>query len=324
MITALSTRGTSAGARKKAPPPYRLVGLEAKASRSTVWVSGVPFGPGTVTLVAGPCSVETPEQTLQAAMMAQAGGAALLRGGAFKPRSSPYSFQGLGEPGLKILAEVGAVTGLPIVTEVLDPGDVDLISSYADMLQIGTRNAQNVALLRAVGRAGLPVLLKRGMGCTVEEWLLAAEFIAHHGNEHIVLCERGIRTFESATRCTLDISAVPLAQSLSHLPVVVDPSHSCGKRELVLPLTRAAIAAGADGVLVDVHPDPDSALCDGRQALTGDDLTELASSVSRLAAATGRVVTHPRPREEHWAAGSGSAACLPGIYVCPRACPRAP
>ncbi len=303
MIAALSTRGTSTGGPKEAPPPYRLVSMEGKASRSTVWVSGVPFGPGAVTLVAGPCSVETPEQTLQAAMMAQAGGATLLRGGAFKPRSSPYSFHGLGEQGLKILAEVRAVTGLPIVTEVLDASDLDLVSSYADMLQVGTRNAQNVALLRAVGRAGLPVLLKRGMGCTVEEWLLAAEFIAHHGNERIVLCERGIRTFESATRCTLDISAVPLAQSLSRLPVVVDPSHSCGKRELVLPLTRAAIAAGADGVMVDVHPDPESALCDGRQALTGDDLTELATSVSRLAAATGRVVTRPRPREEHRVAG---------------------
>jgi len=303
MITALGTRGASVGGLKKVPPPYRLVSREAKANRSTVWVSGVPFGPGTVTLVAGPCSVETPEQALRAAIMAQASGAALLRGGAFKPRSSPYAFQGLGEPGLKILAEVRAVTGLPVVTEVLDTSDLDLVSSYADMLQIGTRNAQNVALLRAVGGAGLPVLLKRGMGCTVEEWLLAAEFIARHGNDDIVLCERGIRTFEPATRSTLDISAVPLVQSLSHLPVVVDPSHSCGKRELVLPLTRAAIAAGADGVIVDVHPDPDSALCDGRQALTGDDLAELASSVSRLAAATGRTVTRAQPGRERRVAG---------------------
>jgi 3-deoxy-7-phosphoheptulonate synthase len=247
-----------------------------------------------VTLIAGPCAVETPEQALEAALMAKACGATLLRGGAFKPRTSPYSFQGLGEDGLKILAEVSAETGLPVVTEILDVSDLDLLCDYADMLQIGTRNAQNYALLRAVGRADRPVLLKRGMGSTIDEWLLAAEFIAQNGNSDIVLCERGIRTFEPSTRSTLDISAVPIAQNNSHLPVIVDPSHAGGRRDLVLPLTRAAIAAGADGIIVELHPDPEGALCDGRQALVAEDLAELAGSVERLAAATGRAMTAPR------------------------------
>jgi 3-deoxy-7-phosphoheptulonate synthase len=184
----------------------------------------------------------------------QGRGASLLRGGAYKPRSSPYAFQGLGEAGLKILADVRAETGLPIVTEVVDPGDVDLVASYADMLQVGTRNMQNFPLLQAVGGVGKPVMLKRGMNATIEEWLMAAEYIAQRGNLDIVLCERGIRTFETATRNTLDISAVPVAQRLSHLPVIVDPSHSGGRRDLVLPLSRAAIAVGADGIIVDVHP----------------------------------------------------------------------
>jgi 3-deoxy-7-phosphoheptulonate synthase len=226
--------------------------------------------------------------------MARAAGASLLRGGAFKPRTSPYAFQGLGEDGLKILAEARAETGLPVVTEILDIADLDLVASYADMLQIGTRNAQNYSLLRAVGRSGCPVLLKRGMGSKVEEWLLAAEYIAEQGNLGIVLCERGIRTFETATRSTLDIAAVPLAQGQSCLPVIVDPSHSGGRRELVLPLTRAAIAAGADGVMIDVHPDPYSSLCDGQQALVAEDLAELAEAAERLALATGRAVTRSR------------------------------
>ena len=295
MITALGSRETRGNAQvadiRSVPAACQLVGKSTKAERSTVWVSGVPVGPGTVTVIAGPCAVESPEQTVRAARMAQACGASLLRGGAFKPRTSPYSFQGLGEDGLKILAEAGTETGLPIVTEILDASDLDLVASYADMLQIGTRNAQNYTLLRAVGRSGRPVLLKRGMGSKVEEWLLAAEYIAQQGNSDIVLCERGIRTFETATRCTLDIAAVPLAQTQSRLPVIVDPSHSCGRRELVIPLTRAAISVGADGVMVDVHPDPYDALCDGRQALVTEDLVELADSVERLAAATGRAVT---------------------------------
>ncbi|WP_433358664.1 3-deoxy-7-phosphoheptulonate synthase [Streptosporangium sp. CA-115845] len=256
--------------------PYRLVSRDHHLRRSTVSVAGVPIGPGTVTLIAGPCAVETPDQTLQAARMAAAAGATLLRGGAYKPRTSPYAFQGLGEAGLRILADVREQTGLPVVTEVVDASDVALVASYADMLQVGTRNAQNFALLQAVGAAGKPVMLKRGMNATIEEWLMAAEYIAQRGNLDVVLCERGIRTFETATRNTLDVSAVPLAQRLSHLPVIVDPSHSGGHRDLVLPLTRAAIAAGADGVIIDVHPRPDQALCDGPQALVDGDLDELA------------------------------------------------
>jgi len=252
--------------------PYKLVSREHRRERSVIRVAGVPIGPDTLTVIAGPCAVETAEQTLASALMAKAAGASLLRGGAYKPRSSPYAFQGLGEAGLKILADVRTETGLPIVTEVVDPADVDLVASYADMLQVGTRNMQNFPLLQAVGGVGKPVMLKRGMNATIEEWLMAAEYIAQRGNLDIVLCERGIRTFEKATRNTLDISAVPVAQRLSHLPVIVDPSHSGGRRDLVLPLSRAAIAVGADGIIVDVHPHPESALCDGPQALVESDL----------------------------------------------------
>ncbi|MER5649187.1 3-deoxy-7-phosphoheptulonate synthase [Streptosporangium sp. NPDC002524] len=269
--------------------PYKLVSRDNHPERSTVRVGGVPIGPDTVTLIAGPCAVETPEQTLGAALMAKAAGATLLRGGAYKPRTSPYAFQGLGEAGLRILADVREETGLPVVTEVVDADDVELVASYADMLQVGTRNAQNFALLQAVGASGKPVMLKRGMSATIEEWLMAAEYVAQRGNLDIVLCERGIRTFETATRNTLDVSAVPLAQRLSHLPVIVDPSHSGGHRDLVLPLTRAAIAAGADGVIIDVHPHPEQALCDGPQALVDGDLEELARVMERFPPLLGKV-----------------------------------
>lgn len=271
--------------------PYKLVSRQNHESRTVVSVAGVPIGGDSVTLIAGPCAVETPDQTLDAARMAQAAGAALLRGGAYKPRSSPYAFQGLGEVGLKILADVRAETGMPIVTEVVDPSDVDLVASYADMLQVGTRNMANFALLQAVGAAGKPVMLKRGMTATIEEWLMAAEYVAQRGNLDIVLCERGIRTYENATRNTLDISAVPVAQNLTHLPVIVDPSHSGGKRELVLPLSRAAVAVGADGVIVDVHPHPETALCDGPQALVDGDLPALADLMDTLPALLGRTRT---------------------------------
>jgi 3-deoxy-7-phosphoheptulonate synthase len=274
--------------------PYKLVSREHHRNRSVVTVRGVPIGPDTLTVIAGPCAVETPEQTLEAAKMARAGGASLLRGGAYKPRTSPYAFQGLGEAGLKILADVRAETGLPIVTEVIAAADVDLVCSYADMLQVGTRNMQNFPLLQAVGEATKPVMLKRGMNATIEEWLMAAEYIAQRGNLDIVLCERGIRTFETATRNTLDISAVPVAQRLSHLPVIVDPSHSGGRRELVLPLSRAAIAVGADGIIIDVHPRPDTALCDGAQALVDADMRELASVASNLPPLVGRTLV-PAP-----------------------------
>jgi 3-deoxy-7-phosphoheptulonate synthase len=271
---------------------YKLVSRENHPDTSTVFVGGVPIGPATFTLIAGPCAVETAEQTMAAAHMAKSAGASLLRGGAFKPRTSPYAFQGLGEAGLKILAEARAETGLPIVTEVVDAQDVDLVSEYADMLQIGTRNMQNFALLQAAGSAGKPVMLKRGMNATIEEWLMAAEYIAQRGNLDIVLCERGIRTFETAYRNTLDISAVPLVHSLSHLPVMVDPSHAGGRRELVVPLARAAIAAGADAVMVDLHPEPGAALCDGPQALVDVDLAALAEAVRDLPPLLGkRLVT---------------------------------
>ena len=275
--------------------PFKLVSRDHHPEKSTVMVgaSRVPIGPGTFTLIAGPCAVETPEQTLASAQMAKAAGASLLRGGAYKPRSSPYAFQGLGKVGLQILADVRSETGLPIVTEVVDVADVDVVASYADMLQVGTRNAQNFALLQAVGAAGKPVMLKRGMSSTIEEWLMAAEYIAQRGNLEIVLCERGIRTFEKATRNTLDISAVPVVHSLSHLPVVVDPSHSGGRRDLVVPLSRAAVAIGADGIIVDVHPDPAAALCDGPQALLTEDLAELTASVAALAPIAGRTMTPP-------------------------------
>ena len=270
--------------------PYKLVSREHHPEATTVRVGGVPIGPGVFTLIAGPCAVETAEQTLQAAEMAKAAGASLLRGGAYKPRTSPYAFQGLGAKGLEILAEVRDKTGLPIVTEVVDPADVPLVAEYADMLQIGTRNMANFALLQAVGAAGKPVMLKRGMTATYEEWLMAAEYVAQRGNLDIVLCERGIRTFETATRNTLDIAAVPVLHALSHLPVVVDPSHSGGKRELVVPLTRAAIAVGADAVIVDVHPNPTAALCDGPQALYGEELDELARACKELPPLVGRTL----------------------------------
>lgn len=272
--------------------PFKLVSRDHHPARSTVWVGAgehrMPIGPATFTTIAGPCAVETPEQTLAAARLAQALGATILRGGAYKPRTSPYAFQGLGVDGLRILAEVRAETGLPVVTEIVDAADIDVVAEYADMLQVGTRNMANFALLQALGSVGKPVMVKRGMSATIEEWLMAAEYIAQRGNLEIVLCERGIRTFETATRNTLDVSAVPVVQSLSHLPVIIDPSHSGGRRDLVAPLTRAAVAVGADGVIIDVHPDPRSALCDGPQALTAPDLADLTSQVSALAAAVGR------------------------------------
>ena len=271
--------------------PYKLVSRQHHPDRSTVWVgraARVPIGPATFTFIAGPCAVESAGQTLESAVMAKAAGATLLRGGAFKPRTSPYAFQGLGRRGLEILATVGEEVGLPVVTEVVDAADVPLVADHADMLQVGIRNAQNFGLLQAVGDAGKPVLLKRGFSSTIEEWLLAAEYVAQRGNLDVVLCERGIRTFEPSTRNTLDIAAVPVVQAASHLPIIVDPSHAAGRKELVVPLSRAAIAAGADGVIVDVHPDPEAALCDGPQALLGSDLRDLAKAVRQLPPVLGR------------------------------------
>ncbi|HVU92912.1 MAG TPA: 3-deoxy-7-phosphoheptulonate synthase [Jatrophihabitans sp.] len=259
--------------------PYKLVSRDNHPATSTVSVGGIKIGGGSFAFIAGPCAVESREQTLEAAGMAKAAGATLLRGGAYKPRTSPYSFQGLGAPALEILAEAREATGLPVVTEVVDVADVPLVAEYADMLQIGTRNAQNFGLLQAVGAVGKPVLLKRGLTATYEEWLMSAEYVARSGTLDIVLCERGIRSFEPTIRNMLDISAVPVVHALSHLPVIVDPSHAAGRRDLIVPLARAGIGAGADGIIVDVHPHPDQALCDGPQALFGADLDELARAV---------------------------------------------
>lgn len=278
--------------------PFKLVSRQHHPARSTVWVgrgeARVPLGPDTFTLVAGPCAVETAEQTLEAARMAQVAGATVLRGGIVKTRTSPYAFAGLGLAGLDVLVDVGAATGMPVATEVVDARDVPAVAARVDLLQVGAASMANVALLRAVGDAGRPVLLERGATATVEEWLMAAEHVAQRGNLEIVLCERGIRTFESATRATLDLSSVPVAQAASHLPVVVDPSWAAGRPELVVPLARAAIAVGADGVAVDVHPDPENALCGGAPSLLGGDLRDLAQAVRRLPPAMGRVAALPQ------------------------------
>ncbi len=268
--------------------PYKLVSRDHHEGTSTVHVGPVPIGPSTFTFIAGPCAVESREQTLEAAQMAVEAGAVMLRGGAFKPRTSPYAFQGLGLKGLEILAEAREATGLPVVTEVVDATDVPLVAQYADMLQVGARNAQNFGLLQALGAAGRPVLLKRGLTSTYEEWLMAAEYVAQRGNLDIVLCERGVRSFEPAIRNMLDVTAVAMVHALSHLPVICDPSHAAGKRELVVPLAKAAIGVGADGIIVDVHPHPEQALCDGPQALFGADLAELSRACRTMPALLGR------------------------------------
>jgi len=270
--------------------PFKLVSHEGHPGTSTIAVGSASIGPQNFTIIAGPCAVENEEQTLAAAWAAKNAGAHLLRGGAYKPRTSPYSFQGLAEEGLRILELARKETGLPIVTEVLDTKDVDVVASVADMLQIGTRNAQNFALLREVSLTGKPILLKRGMASTVEDWLMAAEHIAKFGNMKIVLCERGIRTFETATRNTLDLSAVPVVRAESHLPVIVDPSHAAGKKSLILPLSLASIAVGADGIMIDVHCEPEKALVDGPQALLPEELKELTDALAQIAAVVNRTI----------------------------------
>jgi len=263
--------------------PYKLVSRELKPEKTVVRIGKVTVGAGTPVIIAGPCAVESESQLLETAYAVKQAGAHLLRGGAFKPRTSPYSFQGLEEEGLKLLARAREATGLPVVTEALDTRDVELVAGYADVIQVGARNMQNFRLLREVGRTGKPVLLKRGLAATVEEWLMAAEYIAAAGNDQIILCERGIRTYEPALRNTLDISAIPLVQQLSHLPVIVDPSHATGNWRLVTPLAKAAVAAGADGVMVEVHPDPANALCDGPQSLTPVSFAQLVREVNLVA-----------------------------------------
>jgi 3-deoxy-7-phosphoheptulonate synthase len=268
--------------------PYKLVSREAKREDTVVSIGGVPVGGPRVAVVAGPCAVESEKQALDIAREVCAAGATLYRGGAFKPRTSPYSFQGLGEAGLKILAKVREETGLPIVTEVLDTDSAELVAEYADCLQIGARNMQNFALLRKVGRMRKPVLLKRGMSATIEEFLLSAEYLLSEGNYEVVLCERGVRTFANHTRNTLDLSVIPYVKRISHLPILVDPSHGTGKRLKVLPMSRAAIAAGSDGLLIEVHDHPEVALSDGPQALLPEMFAQLMAEVRLLAPVVGR------------------------------------
>ncbi len=268
--------------------PYKLVSREFKNDDTVVDVAGVRIGGNDLVVIAGPCSVESLEQTQRIAQAVKAAGAHMLRGGAYKPRTSPYSFQGLGVEGLQILQRVGKETGLPVVTEALDIDVLDQVCEYADMIQIGARNMQNYTLLRRVGRSGKPVLLKRGMNATVTELLLAAEYIMDEGNSDVVLCERGIRTFADHTRNTLDVSAVPAVQRISHLPIIADPSHAAGIREKVPPLSRAAVAVGADGLMIEVHDHPEEALSDGSQALFPGQFDELMEEMRRLAETVGR------------------------------------
>jgi len=268
--------------------PYKLVSREFHPEDTIVSVGGVPVGGTRIVVIAGPCAVESLEQTVTIAREVKARGADLLRGGAFKPRTSPYAFQGLGEEGLRILAAARDATGLPVVTEVLDTAHVELVAAYADCLQIGARNMQNFELLKKAGKTGKPVLLKRGMSATLEEFLLAAEYVLAEGNPNVVLCERGIRTFSDFTRNTLDLSVVPAVERLSHLPIIVDPSHGTGRREKVVPMSRASIAAGADGIAVEVHNNPAEALSDGPQALTPGMFSELMSQIRPIAMAVGR------------------------------------
>lgn len=268
--------------------PFKLSSRDFHPQDTVVPINGVAVGGKKLMIMAGPCAVEDEAQILAAARAVRDAGAHMLRGGAFKPRSSPYSFQGLGEEGLKLLALAREETGLPVVTEVIAPEQVSLVAAYADVLQIGARNMQNYALLHAVGESQRPVLLKRGMMSTVEELLMSAEYILSHGNDRIILCERGIRTFEKYTRNTLDINAVPLLKQLTHLPVVVDPSHATGKWELVAATSRAAVAAGADGLIVEVHPHPEQALSDGAQSLKPEVFQRLMEQVRAVAGAVGR------------------------------------
>jgi 3-deoxy-7-phosphoheptulonate synthase len=262
--------------------PFKLASRETHPEDTVIELKGTKIGNGSLTIMAGPCSIENPEMIIETAKAVAAAGATVLRGGAFKPRTSPYSFQGLGVEGLRYLAAASAETGLPTITEVMEPGQVEVVVEHSDILQVGTRNMQNYSLLTAVGKAGKPVMLKRGYGATIEEWLMAAEYIIAAGQPNVILCERGIRTFETYTRNTLDLTAVPLLHHLTHLPVIVDPSHATGKRWLVRPMALAAVAAGADGIMVEVHPNPNEALSDGEQSLTFEQFRDMAAAVRHI------------------------------------------
>jgi 3-deoxy-7-phosphoheptulonate synthase len=269
--------------------PYKLASAQLRhGERSVLEIGGQKVGGEHFALIAGPCTVESREQTLSTAHVVKEAGAAMFRGGAYKPRTSPYAFQGLGQEGLRLLGEAKEQTGLPVVTELMDARDLEAVSEVADVIQVGARNMQNYALLSEIGRSGIPVLIKRGLSATLEELLMAAEYVLKEGNENVMLCERGIRTFETAYRFTLDLTAVPVLQELSHLPVIVDPSHAAGRRDLVQPLSLAAAAAGADGIIVEVHPDPEQAICDGPQQLRSADFAAYAACVEAAAAVAGK------------------------------------
>jgi 3-deoxy-7-phosphoheptulonate synthase len=272
--------------------PYKLASAQITHGQPSVLeIAGRKVGGPHFALIAGPCTVESREQTLDTARIVAAGGATLLRGGAYKPRTSPYAFHGLGQEGLRLLAEAKAQTGLPIVTEVMDARDLEAVLEVADVIQIGARNMQNYTLLSEIGRSGCPALLKRGLSSTLEELLMAAEYILKEGNESVMLCERGIRTFETAYRFTLDLMAVPVLKEMTHLPVIVDPSHAAGRRDLVLPMSLAAAAAGADGIMVEVHPRPDEAICDGPQQLVADEFAAYAEKVAAATALAGKTLS---------------------------------
>jgi len=283
--------------------PYKQVSREWRPENTIVTIApGVEVGGSEVVIMAGPCSVESEAQIVLAAQQVKAAGASCLRGGAFKPRSSPYSFQGLGEIGLKYLATAKRETGLAIVTEAMDEAGAELVAEYADCLQIGARNMQNYSLLKFVGTLGKPVLLKRGLAATINDLLLSAEYVLANGNENVILCERGVRTFDPATRNMFDLTAIPIVQQLSHLPIVADPSHGTGIRDKVLPMARAAVAAGANGVIVEVHPNPERALSDGAQSLYPEQFAQLVGELRAIAAAIGRTIT-PAPRTADAATG---------------------
>lgn len=297
LIAALDIEGEG-GVEKVVPilKPYKLVSKDFRGADATFEVAGRRIGGDNFCLIAGPCTVESRKQTLDTADLVNGIGVTMLRGGAYKPRSSPYTFQGLGKEALEILAEARERTGLPIVTEVMDVRQIEDVVGVADVIQIGARNMQNFDLLKEIGRTDLAVLLKRGMSATMEEWLLSAEYVAHGGNERIMLCERGIRTFETqAYRSTLDLGVIPAVKQVSGLPVIVDPSHAAGKRDLILPMARAAVAAGADGLIVEVHPSPETALCDGPQALHADTFAAWVADVRRVIDVMGKVIAGTEP-----------------------------
>lgn len=273
--------------------PYKLASREFHPLDTIIDISGTTIGGKEIVVMAGPCAIESEEQLIETAKAVKAAGATILRGGAYKPSTSPYHFRGLGKTGLELLAQARKETGLPVITEVMSPEEVELVAKYADILQIGARNMQNFNLLVEVGKVNKPVMLKRGLSATIQEWLLAAEYILAQGNNQLMLCERGIRTFETYTRNTFDLSAIPIIEKVSHLPIIADPSHGTGKWYLVTPMALAAVAAGADGIMVEVHPNPDSALKDGAQSLTFDNFRQLMTQLGEIAKAVGRPLAKP-------------------------------